>query len=132
MLEALLAYLILPIIVGASVGSMYFIVSHLTVYDSKFVLGVMVVVTWLLGYSLGLPLSESSLSLFVSLFSSAIGVVVLDSTVSTVKRGEDPPPILRWVIDVITSIRGGNTTSGYGGRRRDENYWEDDDEGEWK
>lgn len=131
-MEALLAYFVLPIIVGATVGSMYFIVSHLTVYDSKFVLGVMVVVTWLMGFSLGLPLSESSLSLFVSLFSSAIGVVVLDSTVSTVKRGEDPPPILRWVIDVITSIRSGNTASGYGGRSREESFWEDDGEGDIK
>lgn len=106
MLEVLLAYLILPIIVGASVGSMYFVASHYTNYDSKWIMGVMVAVTWLIGYSLGLPLSESSMSLFVSLFSSAIGVVVLDSTVKTVKNGEDPPPILRWIIDVIKSFRG--------------------------
>ena len=106
MLEALLAYLILPIIVGASVGSMYFVASHYTNYDSKLIMAVMVVVTWVFGYSLGLPLSESSMSLFVSLFSSAIGVVVLDSTVKTVKNGEEPPPILRWIIDVIKSFRG--------------------------
>lgn len=106
MLEVMLAYLILPIIVGASVGSMYFVASHYTNYDSKWIMCVMVVVTWLIGYSLGLPLSESSLSLFVSLFSSAVGVVVLDSTVKTVKNGEEPPPILRWIIDVIKSFRG--------------------------
>ena len=106
MLEALLAYFILHIIVGASVGSTYFVASHYTSYDSKWIMGVMVAVTWLIGYSLGLPLSESSIALFVSLFSSAVGVVVLDSTVKTVKNGEDPPPILRWVIDVIKSFRG--------------------------
>ena len=106
MLEALLAYLILPIIVGSTVGSLYFIVSHYTHYSSRLIMAVMVLTTWLIGYSLGLPLSESSIALFVSLFSSAIGVVVLDSTVKTVNNGEEPPPILRWVIDVIKSFRG--------------------------
>lgn len=106
MLEALMAYFILPIIVGASVGTTYFVASHLSTYGSKWVMAVMVATTWLIGYSLGLPMSGSNLSLFVSLFSSAIGVVVLDSTVKTVKNGEEPPPILRWIIDVIKSIRG--------------------------
>lgn len=106
MLETLMAYFILPIIVGASVGTTYFVASHLSTYGSKWVMAVMVVTTWLIGYSLGLPMTESSLSLFVSLFSSAIGVVVLDSTVKTVKANEEPPAILRWVIDVIRSFGG--------------------------
>ena len=106
MLEALLAYFILPIIVGASIGSMYFIASHYTNYDSKLIMGVMVVVTWVFGYSLGLPLSESSMALFVSLFSSAVGVIVLDSTISTVKEGKEPPHILRWLLDLVRTFRG--------------------------
>lgn len=106
MLEVLLAYLILPIIVGSTVGSLYFIVSHYTHYSSRLIMAVMVLTTWLIGYSLGLPLSESSIALFVSLFSSAIGVIVLDSTVQTVKEGKDIPPFLKWLVDVIKSFRG--------------------------
>lgn len=106
MVEFLATYFILPVIIGATVGSMYFIVSHYTEYSSRVRLSVMVLTTWLIGYSLGLPLAESSMALFVSLFSSAIGVVVLDSTVQTVKNGEEPPPFLRWIIDVIKSFRG--------------------------
>lgn len=106
MLEVLLAYLILPLIVGSTVGSLYFIVSHYTQYSSKLIMAVMVLTTWLIGYSLGLPLSESSIALFVSLFSSAIGVVVLDSTISTVKEGKEPPHILRWLLDLVRTFRG--------------------------
>lgn len=106
MLEALLAYLILPIIVGSTVGSLYFIVSHYTHYSSRLIMAVMVLTTWVFGYSLGLPLSESSMALFVSLFSSAIGVVVLDSTISTVKEGREPPHILRWLLDLVRTFRG--------------------------
>lgn len=106
MLEVLLAYLILPLIVGSTVGSLYFIVSHYTQYSSKLIMAVMILTTWLIGYSLGLPLSESSIALFVSLFSSAIGVVVLDSTISTVKEGKEPPHILRWLLDLVRTFRG--------------------------
>lgn len=107
MIEFIATYLILPIVVGATVGSMYFLVSHIASYKSKIVLSFMVITAWMIGYSLGLPLSESSMALFVSLISSAIGVAVLDSTVSTIKDGKDVPPFLKWITEVVKSFRGG-------------------------
>lgn len=102
----LMKHLIIPVSVGASVGSMYFIASHYKTYGNRWVLVTMVVTTWMLGYSLGISVQPSNMGLFVSLVSSALGVVLLDSTIATIKEGNEPPPFLKWVVEVLRSIRG--------------------------
>lgn len=107
MLEYFLELLVVPILVGASVGSCYFVATHVASYTSRWVLTVMVVTTWLMGFSLGWPISHSPFALFVSLVSSAVGVVILDSLVVSIREGKEAPPILNWIVDLVRSLRSG-------------------------
>lgn len=107
MYESMMAALIVPLMVGASVGSLYFTASHYARYESKWVLSSMIVTSWVLGYSAGLPVSELPSAIFISLLSSAVGVITLDAINSSTIDGKELPPIVNWLTRVIESIRGG-------------------------
>lgn len=103
----LMATLVVPLLIGSSVGSLYFLASHYAKYDEPWVLWIMVATSWLVGYSSGLPVADSASATIVSLVASAIGVVTLDAINASTIEGKDPPAILKWIVEVIESIRSG-------------------------
>lgn len=126
MFMELMAILVVPLLLGSSLGSLYFVASSHARYDKWWVLISMVVTSWGIGYFAGLPFADSPASAILSLICSALGVVILDATASATIRGEETPPILKWILDVISSVRGGKQVSKYDrdGSRR---YRDDDD-----
>lgn len=106
MLEMMLEVFLIPLFVGASVGSMYFLAAHHGRYEKKWVMIVMFITTWIIGFGAGLPLSDTSIALIVSLFSSAIGVVTLDAINVSTMEGKSPPPIINTLIEIVKAIRG--------------------------
>lgn len=103
--EAFIAIVFLQLIIGATVGSLYFIVSN-TQQHSWGMLITLAFISWMFGYALGIPLAQTTFAMFISLFGSAVAVTVLDTTVSNIEQDKEPPRILVWVIDLIKSIRG--------------------------
>ena len=103
----LMATLVVPLLIGSSIGSLYFLASHYSKYDKSWVLSIMVATSWLVGYSAGLPVAESPAATIVSLVASAIGVITLDAINSSTIDGKELPPIVNWLTRVIESIRGG-------------------------
>lgn len=105
--ELIMAVMIVPLLIGASIGSLYFLASHYSNYDKPWVLYIMVATSWFIGYSAGLPLADNPLALLVSLIASAVGVVTLDAVNASTIEGREPPPILNWIVRLIESIRSG-------------------------
>ena len=103
----LMATLVVPLLIGSSIGSLYFLASHYSKYDESWVLSIMVATSWLVGYSSGLPVAESPAATIVSLIASAIGVVTLDAINASTIEGKEPPAILKWIVEVIESVRSG-------------------------
>lgn len=106
MVESLMALIFLPLIIGATVGSLYFVVDNNQKHRWS-VLLTLTFISWVFGYSIGLPLAETMYAMSVSLVGSAVAIVLLDSTTKNILEDKEPPKILRWVIDVIISLRGG-------------------------
>lgn len=107
MYESMMATLVVPLLIGSSIGSLYFLASHYSRYDESWVLIIMVITSWLVGYSAGLPVAESPSATIVSLVASAIGVVTLDAINASTIEGKEPPAILKWILQVIESVRSG-------------------------
>lgn len=106
MMEELVALIFLPLLIGSTVGSLYFLVSSVSKHH-WIVLAVLFIISWFLGYSSGLPFAETMYAMLISLFSSAIAVSVLDSTTKSIEDGEEVPKILKWISDLVISLRGG-------------------------
>ena len=45
--------------------------------------------------------------MLVSLFGSAMAVAILDSTKKSVNEDKEVPKILKWIVELINSVRGG-------------------------
>lgn len=106
MIEEVMALIFLPLLVGSTVGSMYFLVSSVGKH-SWIVLGVLFIVSWFLGYASGLPFAQTMYAMLVSLFGSAMAVSILDSTKKSVNEDKEVPKILKWIVELINSVRGG-------------------------
>lgn len=106
MAESLLSLIFLPLIIGATMGSLYFIVNNSERHKWS-VLIPLALISWVFGYSVGLPLAETMYAMAASLFGSATAIVLLDSTTKNIKDDKGPPKILMWVAEVIKSLRGG-------------------------
>lgn len=105
MIESVLALIFLPLIIGATMGSLYFIVNN----NKRHKWGVLIALTlvsWVFGYSVGLPLSATAYAMFASLFGSACAIVLLDSTTNNIENDREPPKILVWLLDLIRTLRG--------------------------
>lgn len=103
--EALAALVFLPLIIGATFGSLYFIVNN-NKSHKWWVLIVLALISWVFGYALGMPLAQTAYAMFVSLVGSAVAIVLLDSTTNNIENDKEAPKILTWVVDLIKSIRG--------------------------
>ncbi len=106
MMEEFMSLIFLSLIIGASVGSLYFLVSSVQKH-SWYILIPLFIVSWFLGYSSGLPFASTMYAMFVSLFGSAIAVALLETTTRNVREDKEVPKILRWITELIISIRGG-------------------------
>ena len=106
MIEEVMALIFLPLLVGSTIGSMYFLVSSVGKH-SWVVLGVLFIVSWFLGYASGLPFAQTMYAMLVSLFGSAMAVSILDSTKKSVNEDKEVPKILKWIVELINSLRGG-------------------------
>lgn len=103
-----LQYLVFPLILGSTMGSLYFLVSYQSSEQevSWIPLAVLFLVSFFFGYSAGMIVVETAWAMFVALFSSAIAVELLDATARSIRRDEEPPKILTWVVEVIKGLRG--------------------------
>lgn len=107
--SVILSYIIMPIILGATIGSFYFLVSYKSeqvTRSSILPLIVLFAVSFFFGYSAGYVVSDTAWAMFVALISSSLAVEVLDSTTRSIRDDRDPPKILVWLTDLVKSLRG--------------------------
>lgn len=98
---------ILPeVALGASIGSLFYLLSSKD--ESGIRKFLLIIIGWMLGYSLGQPFQDGGWAMLISILGSAFAVTIMIQVFDALDRGSaDAPPFAGWLVDVINKIRGG-------------------------
>ena len=103
---AITAMLVPEIAVGASVGSLFFMLASGSEKGWRKV--ALLLVGWFVGYFAATPFSESGWAGLISVFCSAFAVVVMLQVFYSLENPtEGSPKVVDWLVDVINKIRRG-------------------------
>ena len=101
-LSALLAAVLPEATLGASVGSLFYLLSAKS--ETMFRKVTLMVIGWVVGYSIGQALHEGGWSMFTALIGSAFAVTVM-LQVSESLHDKEAPSFVNWLIDAYIKIR---------------------------
>lgn len=102
--SAILATAVPELALGASAGSLYYLLSQRT--ESNVRRFAFMVIGWLIGYSLGTPFVEGGWAMLIAIMGSAFAVAaMLQVSFALDNREEGLPPFLLWIADFYHKIR---------------------------
>lgn len=102
--SALIAAAVPELAVGASAGSLFYLLSSRT--ESSLRKVAFMSIGWLIGYSLGTPFLEGGWAMLISILGSAFAVaIMLQVSAALQDSTKGIPPFLVWVADFYHKIR---------------------------
>lgn len=105
-LSAFMAALVPDIALGASVGSLFYLLSERRETAVRKTL--LMIVGWVSGYALGQPFYEGGWAMLIAILGSAFAVsVMLQMSDSFNSADGKAPPFTGWLIDLYHKIRRG-------------------------
>lgn len=103
-LSALTAAVLPEIALGASVGSLFYLLSSNTETGLRKL--VLMVIGWIVGYALGQAFHGGGWAMLASILGSAFAVSVMLQMANSFNNGESvAPPFAGWLVDMYVRIR---------------------------
>lgn len=102
--SALVATAVPELAIGASAGSLYYLLSARTETNMRKI--AFMSIGWVIGYSLGSPFIEGGWAMLISVMGSAFAVALMLQISASLDSTEGGiPPFLNWVADFYHKIR---------------------------
>lgn len=99
---ATMAAILPEVALGASIGSLFYLLSHQTETGYRKV--ILMIVGWVVGYSIGQALHEGGWALFAATLGSAFAVSIMIQ-ISIALNSVEMPPVVDWLADLYLKIR---------------------------
>lgn len=101
----LLAAVIPEIAVGASIGSLFFML--VSENEKGFRKLLLLIIGWFVGYFIAIPFTDSGWGGIIAVMGSAFAVVLMLEVFVNLEQGErEMPAPVHWILDLLSKIRG--------------------------